>query len=228
MESGKQKSKGETVCSFWGLARGMRTCLVTEQENPKVEQILEAARKLFLEQSYDTVSTDQIAKVAKVSKATLYVYFPSKEKLFETLVTQHCRATAQNMSREIDLGEDVEIVLGRIARNFLAMFANPDALALCRTVIGQATRFPELGRMFHETGPRVVKERVGAFLAEATRRGDLDVPDPQLAAAQFLQLVAADVPITSLLGVRTADLDQMDETVESGIAMFLARYGRKR
>ena len=57
----------------------MRHLAELDRNNPKVRQLMDAAYQLFLSQPYDAVSTDAIAKAAAVSKATLYVYFPSKE-----------------------------------------------------------------------------------------------------------------------------------------------------
>ena len=45
--------------------------------------LLERATKLFGEHGYDGLSMSQIAREAKISKALLYHYFPSKSRLFE-------------------------------------------------------------------------------------------------------------------------------------------------
>jgi AcrR family transcriptional regulator len=199
-----------------------------DRSNPKVRQILDAGRALFLDQPYDVVSTDAIARAAKVSKATLYAYFPSKDILFASLVTDHCQMIADDIWIETGSNADVEEVLRRIARNFLEMFASTDALGLYRTIVAQVPRFPELGRLFYEAGPKILHTRIAAFLADATERGLLQVPDPQIAALQFLQLVSAEVPVTGLLGVKPMTADSMRQTAESGIALFLAGYGVRR
>jgi AcrR family transcriptional regulator len=46
-------------------------------------QLLDRATELFGEHGYDALSMAQIAREAKISKALLYHYFPSKHKLFE-------------------------------------------------------------------------------------------------------------------------------------------------
>ena len=195
-----------------------------DRTNPKVRQLLEAAHTLFLELPYDAVSTDAIAKAAKVSKATLYVYFPSKEALFATLVSDQCGQTAQAIWTSASASDDVEEVLGIIAQNFMAMFATTDALAFYRTIIAQVPRFPELGRVFYESGPKVLQVRIEGFLRDATARGDLAVPDPKLAASQFLQLISVDVPLTGLLGLGTLTRERMEATTASGLALFLKGY----
>lgn len=195
--------------------------------NPKVEQLLDAARQLFLSQPFDQVSTDSIAKTAKVSKATLYAHFSSKEALFAALVSAQCRNLQHDVWSATGPDDDVEEVLRRIARNFLGMFANSDALALYRTVLAEVPRFPELGRMFYEAGPKVTQARIAEFLEDATRRGNLNVPDANLAALQFLQLVSADLPLTGLLALEPLTEARMEDVCESGIRLFIAGYGVK-
>ena len=197
---------------------------VPDRTNAKVRQLLEAARALFLEQPYDTVSTDAIAKAAKVSKTTLYVYFPSKEALFAELVSEQCGQTAQAIWSSASESHDVEEALRTIARNFLQMFATTDAFALYRSILAQVTRFPELGRVFYESGPKVLQDRLVSFLTDANDRGDMSIPDPKLAAAQFLQLISVDVPMTGLLALDTSTERRSEEITESGVALFMAGY----
>ncbi len=51
----------------------------------KTQAILQAARKLFLEQGLE-VTTAEIARVAGVAKATLYANFSDKEHLIEAVL----------------------------------------------------------------------------------------------------------------------------------------------
>lgn len=195
-----------------------------EGENPKVRQVLDAAHALFLELPYDAVSTDAIAKAARISKTTMYVYFPSKEALFSALVRDNCQQTAQSIWNSATDTDDVEEALRAIAHNFTAMFATTDALAFYRTIIAQVPRFPELGRIFYESGPKAILERVELFLRDASARGDLAVPDPALAASQFLQLISVDIPLTGLLALEPLTAERVTATIESGLALFLKGY----
>lgn len=200
------------------------TTAPADVENPKVRQVLEAAHALFLELPYDAVSTDAIAKAARISKTTMYVYFPSKEALFSALVRDNCEQTAQSILNSASDSHDVEEALRGIAHKFTAMFATTDALAFYRTIIAQVPRFPELGRIFYESGPKAILERVELFLRDANARGDLAVPDPALAASQFLQLISVDIPLTGLLALEPLTTDRVTATIESGLALFLKGY----
>ena len=50
-------------------------------------------------QGFDAASMGEIAREAKVSKGTLYVYFDSKEALFAALIDETKRATAERLDR---------------------------------------------------------------------------------------------------------------------------------
>ena len=62
--------------------------LSAESFSAKRRQILEGARRVFLGSGFDAASMGEIARAAKVSKGTLYVYFDSKEALFTAWVSQ--------------------------------------------------------------------------------------------------------------------------------------------
>jgi AcrR family transcriptional regulator len=67
----------------------------TEQkmrQSPKRKQIIEAAFKLFKENGFYATGVDLIMRTAKVSKRTLYKYFPSKNNLI-VAVLEHYRST---------------------------------------------------------------------------------------------------------------------------------------
>lgn len=195
-----------------------------DHDHPKVRQLLEAAGRLFMEMPYDAVSTDAIAREAKVSKATLYAYFSSKENLFATLIGNRCASIAGHVWNASSVIEDVEQELGQFARDFIDMLESPGTMPLYRSVVSQTTRFPELGRLFYEAGPKRFEAKLADFLVEATRRGLLSVPDPTLGALQFIQLMAGDVPTRGLLGLEPNPPAKSRRRIDGGIALFLAGY----
>ena len=48
----------------------------------KYQQVIVGARAIFLSEGFEAANMDVIAQTAKVSKATLYSYFPDKQSLF--------------------------------------------------------------------------------------------------------------------------------------------------
>lgn len=51
-------------------------------------QVIEAAKVLFLEKGVEATTMDEIAKGAGYSKSTVYVYFASKEEIYDHIVCQ--------------------------------------------------------------------------------------------------------------------------------------------
>ena len=58
-------------------------------DSAKRRQIIDGARQVFLAQGFDGASMGEIARTAGVSKGTLYVYFASKEDLFQVVARSH-------------------------------------------------------------------------------------------------------------------------------------------
>jgi len=102
----------------------------------------------------------------------------------------------------------------------------PRLLQLRRLVIGEAGRFPQLGRLFYERGPGRTIDALATMFEQLTSRGVLEFDDPRLAAAQFNWLVMS-IPLNQamLLGedepATAADLKRYADT---GVRTFLAAY----
>ena len=84
-------------------------------------------------------------------------------------------------------GNDLEKVLRRVARIILDAALNPNALALHRIIVAEATRFPELAMIVsQQTGSHEAVERIGALLEREACAGRVFVRDFAFASAQFL------------------------------------------
>ena len=68
---------------------------ITERKKREKEQrkneILNAAETLFFFHEYDDVPMDEIATIAELNKATIYLYFKNKEALFSAIVLRGIR-----------------------------------------------------------------------------------------------------------------------------------------
>lgn len=193
----------------------------------KVGQILDAARYLFLEQGYGNTSMDGVAKRAGVSKATLYVHFDSKERLFAEVVSA-ARASLRRSLIAITRDENAEPAetLRLVGQQFLGFVTTPGVLTLFRAVIGETQRFPELGQTIFQTGSNDMLTMIAESIARATARGLLVVPDPQMAAAQFIALTKSDLHLRCLLEPNfVADAADIKRNVDAAVAMFMSHYG---
>ena len=189
----------------------------------KQEKILEAAADTFMELGYGGASMDEITRRAGVSKATVYARFAGKEELFSQVVTRACR---QAFEEAMDgTADDVPAALLAIATRYSPLLLSARALAIYRTVVAEAPRFPELGRLFYEAGPGRVRATIAALLARAAARGELDIPNPEAAAERFFGMVAGHDHLRAVLGIPHPE---RAETPDEVVRRFLRAYAPER
>ena len=197
--------------------------------NSKAESILAGAKRAFLAAGFGAVSMDTIAREAGVSKATVYAHFAGKEELFGAVIERECeRYFAQFSEGELD-PRDVRASLTVLGRRFLELLLSPDGIALYRIILGEVTRFPELGEVFWSAGPERQRLQIEAFLKNATAAGTLTVSDTRLAAEQFVSLVRSDIQLRHLLrlGANT-DQSGVSAAVEAAVASFMRAFASRK
>lgn len=191
---------------------------------PKARESLKAARAVFLKVGYDGATMEAIARVAAISKATLYAHFPGKAALFEELIRVECRAVNARLYVPDPQNSSVEAELRRVADNYRRIFTLREGLDIFRVLIPVAPRFPRLAEVFHDEGPGASVRLVTTYLAALDRTGRLRIPDPDQAARQFLALVAEDARLSGTLALPLPPEREANPRIDSGIAMFLAFY----
>ncbi len=195
------------------------------QDVRKRHQILEGAYRLFIRQGFDATSMGDIAKEAGVSKGTLYVYFDSKERLFQQLVRDEKERQFPAIFA-IDPNEtDVRATLTRIGRQFARFITQNHVVMAMRTIMAMAERMPDIAVEFFESGPRLCADQLSQYFEGQIAAGRLAMPDVNLAAAQFLELTQTTLSRPLLFGAREQPSEaHMDAVVESAVDMFLAAY----
>ena len=198
---------------------------VADTPSVKARQILDAAKRLFMEQGFGDVSMDAIARDAGVSKATLYAHFASKQVLLAAIVRAECRRHAEALIAPDIAHEDVRTALRYFGRAFLTLLFSPGALAMYRIIFAESQRFPELGRIFYESGPRLTLTNATAYLRQATERGELNASDPSLAAEHLIAMLKGVRDHRCLLGVaEPLTQEEIERRVDSTIDVFLRAY----
>lgn len=192
----------------------------------KYKQVLDGARQVFMRDGFEGASVDDIARAAGVSKATLYSYFRDKRLLFSEVARGECKRQADAAVAQIDRSAPPAEVLRQAGRHMLRFFLSPYGLAVYRIAVAESERFPELGRAFYLSGPKLAQEAMTDYFAEAAAAGLLVIPDPVLAANQFSELCRAELFPRYLFGMQTSFTEaEIDRVVDGAVQMFMARYG---
>lgn len=152
------------------------------QDPAKRQQIIEGARRVFIEMGFDAASMNDITRAAGVSKGTIYVYFANKEELFEALIEDERTKMFSDIFATLEQGGELRETLIRYGMAFATKLTSDKVIMAQRTVIGICERIPELGARFYERGPMQGHAKLSAFLGNATEKGLLDISDINLAA----------------------------------------------
>jgi AcrR family transcriptional regulator len=196
-------------------------------ESAKRRQIMVGAQGVFLAQGFDGASMGEIARKAGVSKGTLYVYFESKEQLFEAIFEEACQKQAEQTLALDSADHDVAAALTRFGCDFVRFICLPARLSPLRTIISIADRMPEIGRRFYEFGPARGVRIVKTYLEDQVAAGILQVADTEVAAAQFLESCLALTFRPMLFNVAGPPSDErIRHVVGFAVKAVLAAYGK--
>ncbi len=202
------------------------TSLVDRAEpTPKQRDIADAATRLFMAQGYAQVSMDAIARAAGVSKATLYAYFASKERLFASLVGEACGRSGPSSIALSEDTADVRATLSTLAGRALHFMLEEQSLAIYRVVIAESARFPELGRAFYERGPATGRRNLAAWLERQMAAGHLRPADAEVAAEQFTGLLRTHLQMRALLGIEPKPTEaEIEANAAAAVDTFMRAY----
>jgi AcrR family transcriptional regulator len=198
-----------------------------EDDSAKRRQVLDGARRVFMDLGFDGASMGEIARAAGVSKGTLYVYFADKSRLFEAIVEEETLAQG-NVEFNFDPGRDAATTLRDFGRAYIQLMCRPGGGSAIRTVMAIAERMPEVGRRYYENVLEKTIGRLAAYLEAHVTAGELAIDDCQLAASEFMMMCQASLFLPFIFqAAPPPSAERMAEVVESATAIFLAAYRTK-
>jgi len=209
------------------VAASERLHVIQEEDSSKRRQILDGARKVFMDLGFDGASMGEIARAAQVSKGTLYVYFADKCALFEAILEQEALQYGQVVFN-FDPGRDAETTLKEFGRAYIHLLCRPGGGSAIRTVMAIAERMPDVGRRYYARVLDKTINRLSDYLKAHAASGDLTIDDCDLAASQFMELCKASLFLPFVFQAAPAPSEErMTEVVDSATRMFLAAYRAK-
>jgi len=132
------------------------------------EEILDAAQTVFGECGFARTKLDDVARLAGVSKGTVYLYFDSKESLFREMVrakvvaaVAECEELVRNYQ-----GSCRELLIELITRLYYGL-RNERMARIARLVQAELESFPELAQFYFDE----VILRARRLVADVLERG---------------------------------------------------------
>lgn len=185
----------------------------------KFDQVRDGAAAIFLRDGYAGASVDDIARAARVSKATLYSYFPDKSLMFREVL----RATADHAFHDAPFDTRIEGPVTEALPAILTQLAewarSASRLALLRSLTAEATRFPREAAAYEALLTEHVITPLARLIDGWTRTGQLTATDAPDAARQLAALVMSRIQQPALLG---GSVPAADRVAADAASLFLA------
>jgi AcrR family transcriptional regulator len=189
----------------------------------KNEAILDAAMDVLAERGV-SVSMDEIARRAGVSKQTIYNHYGSKAELVRTMAERRVHDITAPLEATGAI-ENPEEALAAFARILLDVTITKKVPSLYRTVILNAPEMPDVAQAMWEAGPKATRASLAQFLALETKAGRLFCPNPAEAAEFFAGMVLGSYQTAWLLGVEFEMTDDKTDRIATEAARrFIRAY----
>lgn len=149
----------------------------TVSDERRRSQIIDVARKTFVELSFSGTTTDIVAMRCKISKQTLYRLFPSKSDLFLAVVAAH-REMMLALPRPDAEDDDPASVLQTIFMIDITEEQDAERQAFVHIVMREGGQFPEIAEMLRREGIDRSRQMLADWLKEQDTRGRLVIDNP--------------------------------------------------
>lgn len=100
--------------------------LKTRRRNVRTErrraEILDAAKKIFLNREFNSISIDEIAEAAAFSRATIYLYFKSKQEIYTGIILRDLDTLVDGLTGALDREDSARNNLFRMSTSYMNYF----------------------------------------------------------------------------------------------------------
>ena len=148
------------------------------RKDARPRELLEAALELFVQKGFAATKAEEVAKLAGVSKGTLFLYFASKEELFKAVVRENIigRFTEWNAEFELFTGSTADM-LRYCMRSWWERIGSTKASGITKLVMSEARNFPELAAFFEHEVVLPGNELIQRILQRGVDRGEFQLID---------------------------------------------------
>ncbi|MDR9773301.1 TetR/AcrR family transcriptional regulator [Rhizobium hidalgonense] len=166
-----------------------------EQKALRPIQILDAAFEEFVKCGFAGTRIEDIADRVGVTKGTVYVYFETKEQLFEAMIN-HFSVPFQELLGIVGAfsGKAADRLMAILSLLYEQIAEDRTTRELVRLVIAEGQRFPELIDRHHDEFIAPIIAKIDALLLEGMASGEFrEIP------VEFSEIVVAPILTTTVL-----------------------------
>lgn len=179
-----------------------------QQKEARRSAIIDAALEEFTAQGFTAAKLDDVAVRAGIGKGTIYLYFDSKESLFEEVVRKHLmpdKDMAASYLAAMNEGTASEI-LARHFRHIYAFMKHAKVPPLLMMIQSETARFPKLAEFFYQEMISPSQEMIRLIVRKGVQSGEFRAD----AETAYPQLLFAPVMSSALWNLTYGNLAPLD------------------
>jgi len=186
------------------------------------EEILDAALAVFGESGFARAKIDDVAKLAGVSKGTVYLYFESKEALFREMVRAKIVASLAEAETQVRTHEgSARELLTDLVRRMYARIRCDQMMRISRIVQGELGHFPELARFYFEEVILRARRLIAQVLERGVAGGEFRPSPNGFAARGLCSLVVHTAQVQHFFHPYDPEALTDEQAVEGLVDMYL-------
>lgn len=145
------------------------------RKDARPQEVLDAALALFSEFGYSQTRLDDVAAKAGISKGTVYLYFASKQDLFEAVIQDRIRPWLEAIaSQEINDNETTDEVVRRFLSWGWNQFLETRLFMITKVVLAESNNFPDLAKTYLREVMGPIHDHMATLLIRGVTRGEVD------------------------------------------------------
>jgi AcrR family transcriptional regulator len=192
------------------------------RKEARPDEIVEAALDLFVEKGFAATRLDEVAQHAGVSKGTMYVYFDSKESLFQAVVRRSLvPALVQGEALLAAHEGPTADLVAQLMRGWWQSIGVSKVSGILKLVMAESANFPDVTRIYHSEVVQRGRQLMGDAIRRGIDRGEFRSVDvPRTVRLAMAPLLYAVIWKHSLVRCDSADMD-WEAFIEAHIDLFL-------
>jgi len=197
------------------------------RKDARPDEIIEAARAVFVERGFAAAKVDEIARRAGASKGTVYLYFPTKEALFEAVMRVNVLSIIEGAAAAIDADDTMPapLQLRLVMETFYREFVATDRKRLMHLMIAEGPHFPSLLDFYHRDVVSRGMMLLTQLVERGMRRGEFDPRGME----KYPKLILGPALMAALYGSLFGERDciDLDDYAQAHIASVMRALGVK-
>ena len=157
------------------------------RKDARPHELLEAALSLFVEKGFAATRAEEVARLAGVSKGTLYLYYSSKEELLKAVIAHYLSARIAATAQEV---RQIEGPMAPVLREMLVpwwqqTYASP-ASGTFKLIITEVRNFPDIAEFYVREVIEPGHRLIATILQRGIDRGEFRAVDVESAVHSLL------------------------------------------